>query len=157
MKPREIYRKYSGELKSLIIGVTTSIIGTIIVLVTIDINKVNPLLLFIFIFVILIASLLVIILFNLKRIIFNRLDRVHFILENQFGFSVDNNQYYERSKHFVKEKRFFGKLVVEEVLPNLIKNITEKKVVDELNLFLEVGGGLVGGGPATALSLKSLA
>lgn len=139
IKIRQLYKRYFGEIKIFVIGIITSIFGTVLTVIFLDLKSINPLLFLIYFIVFFIFILLLFLVVNVKRVIFHRLDRLSFILENYFGFSAEKNQYYDRSRHFVIEKQLFSILLVEKLIPTLVKKISNKTQIDELNLFLDSG------------------
>lgn len=66
------------------------------------------------------------ILFNQKRLAENKFKVVSQILQDQFCYSTEGNQFFRRRSHFSPEKSKLGKILVVEVLDKILRLIQEK-------------------------------
>lgn len=78
--------------------------------------------------------------FNVKRLFNKRLGVLDDILEVEFGFSLEENQYNHRSRHFRREKLKLAEHLVSTALPRTVQSITAKYPnFKSLLLFLDSG------------------
>ncbi len=114
----------------------------------------NPLYVLIIAFSTIIIMLLYALLFNLKRLIRERFEKIDamfkeyktrfesldLLLKDYFGFSWIENQYFKRLRHFLDEKKSLARILVNEILPNLIKKICNNSPnLCEINIILDSG------------------
>jgi hypothetical protein len=80
-------------------------------------------------------------LFNQKRLFNTRLGVLGDILERHYGFSLDNNQYNMRARHFRSEKQKLAEILIRDVLPHVIQTARQTKFTNfqKVNIFLDSG------------------
>jgi hypothetical protein len=79
-------------------------------------------------------------LFDVKRLFNKRLGILDDIVEAEFGFSLEDNQYNRRSRHFRTEKIKLADSLTAAVLPRLVQ-IAQRECpnVNKIHLFLDSG------------------
>jgi hypothetical protein len=88
----------------------------------------------------LIVWLQVALLFTQKRLFNKRVGVLDDILESQFGFSLEDNQFNRRSRHFRAEKIRLAEVLTSEVLPRLVRQAQrDYPELKHLNIFLDSG------------------
>lgn len=132
----------------------TTILSLVVGLVSIYLDLADTYLILIVMFNIIIIGVLFAILLNLKRYFKlrfsqidemfqtyrTRLETVDQILLDFFGVSWHENQYFTRLRHFVKEKQLLGRVVVLQVLPDVIDKICrENPNLKQINIILDSG------------------
>ena len=129
---------YRGEI---IIAVSVGVItflGTLLVAVLM--RWTDPIIMIAVAVGILLTTLLLAILFSLKRIVESRFRQVNRILIDQFGFAWRENQYFRRLRHYSFEKEYMGRYLVEQVLPVLAQRVRKDHPhLKMLNLILDSG------------------
>ena len=131
---RSFFVRFRGET---LIAVVTSIV---VWLVTRFIDNWSTLAILVAIFCCRRILLLFAILFNLKRLFKSRLEMVDRIMIDYFGFSWRENQYFKRLQHFVDEKKFLARVLVEQFLPKLVDRIcADNPKVHIINIILDSG------------------
>ena len=84
--------------------------------------------------------ILLVLLFNQKRLFLKKFEEINNIIHDQFGFTSIDNEYYKRKSHFTEEKRKLAEVLVDEVLPDLINSILKKENnLERLNIILDAG------------------
>ncbi len=147
---RSFFKRFRGESISIILACVQLLIG----LVALSLNAGDRLFVAIITFGSIVTTLLLIALFNLKRLfrlrfeqldrIFDenksRLDQADKILLDYFGFSWRKNQYFSRLQHFTDEKQELASCLVEGELPDLLdKILIRHNKVAGLNIILDSG------------------
>lgn len=131
------FGKFSGEIKITFIASLATIFITTIISVLLETK--DPKTIIYIASLTLIIILILALLINLKRLLsaffFN--SKKDFI--DQFENIFEKSLYKERLNHFSGEKKFLAKLLVEKVLPNLIRDINKHKNIKKINLLIDSG------------------
>ncbi|UCC30533.1 MAG: hypothetical protein JSU86_20330 [Phycisphaerales bacterium] len=132
------WARYRGEIIIAISVAGASFLGTTIV--TVLVERRDPLLIAIVAMGFVVSTLLLALLFNLKRIVDSRFRRINDIIVDQFGFSWRESQYLQRLNHYRIEKEFLARAFVDLVLPELADRARKQHPqLTRLNLILDSG------------------
>ena len=129
-----IRKKYRSEV---IIAAVSLIFSAIISLIFNFIFKYNnPYLVLLFGLGSLCIVLICGILFNQKRLFENKFKDVSQILQDQFCYSIEGNQFFRRRTHFAPEKTKLAKILVVEVLDDILKKIVNRTITTSVQLLM---------------------
>ncbi len=89
--------------------------------------------------------ILLVLLFNQKRLFLKKFEEINNIIHDQFGFTSIDNEYYKRKSHFTEEKHKLAEVLVDIILPKLIDEIIQNDIQNEdsklnkINIILDAG------------------
>ncbi len=147
-------RAFVGQWRGESIMVATTVFAAIVAVLGLIGQYGDPVVVLLITIGALMVLLLLALLINLKRfyrlrfeqleVIFkdykSRLEAAEKILADLFGFSWRENQYFYRRQHFVDEKKMLARILVEETLPEILREICDSNpTMTKLNIFLDSG------------------
>ncbi len=131
-----------SSLKSFAISFVAGILsGAIVAMCMRERGDINWYIVLLWVIATIIVSLLVLIQLNLKRIVHKTFSDIISTYDSYFGFTIRENQYFERRKHWEPEKRKLCKALVKDLIPRLIKEIraNNKGKIIRLRIVIDAG------------------
>jgi len=132
------FKKFRGEIIISSASLLLSVIAAIIIAIFFRARDLY--LIGFYCFGFLVVILMVALLFNQKRLFNKRFRSIDQLLIDHFGFVSKDNQFFRRREHYANEKKGLAKVLVRQVLPNILEKIyKDNRNLVKVNLIIDSG------------------
>ncbi len=136
--PRGFSTKYRAELMIAAAALLGSAIVNVVVVILFEYR--NPMLAMRYGLALAAVLLMLLLLFNQRRLIESKFALVNRVLTDHFGYAYQDNQYFRRRIHYAQEKLRLAKVVVNQALPRILADaLAEHPGMQRVNIIIDSG------------------